>query len=163
MEVPIVAAIIGGVCTIVSPFMTLLIRQHLENRSKLPISSVRRRAIDGCWKGIAQQYQGPDEDPIIFAVTMTLSAGPKRISGTLIIDIDYQGKTEKILCNVSGGFFYERFLKLSYTPSDEMTIQFGSVVLQLDAGGQSLQGKYSGYGKLTNSTVFGTLELKKIA
>lgn len=163
MDPTVVAAIVYGLFAIVTSILTLFLKQYIDNRTKLRIPAGRRRAITGHWEGMAHQEPGPNGQPIDFAVTVELTAGRKTISGRLTIRFELDGKREQARFNVTGGFFHGYFLQLNYTPRDEATIQFGSVILELDAAGKRLKGRFAGYGKITQTVVSGTAELEKVA
>ena len=160
MDPKIVAAIISGAFAVVAPILTLILKQYFDNRSKLPIPSGRREAITGRWQGMAHQEQGP-QGPFDFPLTVELTAGRKILSGVLTIRYEIDGRQEQAQFNVSGGFFHGSFLQLNYTPRDRATIQFGSVTALLDAAGKRLEGRFSGYGKITQTVVSGTVTLQK--
>ena len=161
MDSTIVAAFVSGVLAIVAPIVTLLLKQYLDNRVKLPIAAGRRQALSGRWEGSLHQDRGPDGKPIDFPGSIDISAGRKTVSGTLTIRLDLDGQIEQAKFNLSGGFLHGVFLLLNYLPRDEATIQFGSIVLELDAAGNLLEGRFVGYGKITQAVISGTVRFEK--
>ncbi len=63
--------------------------------------------------------------------------------------------------HLRGGFLFDRFLRMEYKNTKGHVVQFGSVVLELLAEGDELDGRYAGYGSISSTLVSGTVRLKK--
>ncbi len=61
-------------------------------------------------------------------------------------------------------FYYNRYLRLTYTTTDETedTIDFGSVFLILGDVPTSMVGKIVGYGSISQTLISGTMQLEKV-
>lgn len=174
MDPNITAAIVSGVFAITASIVTLLLKEYIEDIDKLPISKVVEElpisrvghdVLNGIWGGTACQYQVPNcmSLPLNFPVLLEFSAGRKRISGVLTIGVElslpYDSYNAEFDC--TGGFYYGSFLQLNYMARDKSTMQFGSVILKLSGCGNILEGRFAGYGKITEDIVSGTVRLKR--
>ena len=162
MNETILPQIIAGVSVILAPILTLLIKGYIDNRPIFPIPVGRRQAITGRWEGTCHQMPVSTGETLDYSITADLIAGRKKVTGTFTIRYEWNDQIIQEVFNVTGGFFYSRFLRLNYLARDESLIQFGSVVLELDAAATVFDGRYVGYGALTGEVVGGTLRLEKL-
>ena len=156
METPIIVAIISGSVAIASPLITYVVTRMIDRR-KLKDITGRRKAVIGSWQGnLVQEMSGT-----VFTIEleMTFVAGKKTIEGRSEF---YNPITNQITrLRFTGGFYHEQFVKLDYTNTDELVVQFGCSILKLSADGRSLEGSYVGYGSVTNQIVVGKVTLHR--
>jgi hypothetical protein len=134
----------------------------------------RAKAIVGKWEGRRKQEIGRGGRPFDAECALELNLLGNTIRGTArhwgtYLDKDgspdkgiNDGKQVNAEFTVSGGFFLDRFLQLTYEPID-LGIQFGTMILEINADGRRLTGRFLGYGRFTERLVYGTLELTKVA
>ena len=158
METAIIVAIISGSVAIISPISTYVITRMYDRRGLGKITG-RRKALLGTWKGSI--LQDADSEWGKMNIDMTFISNGKIVEGncTLIYPVDNQ----VIKLKFTGGFYHERFIKFDYTNPDESVVQFGSAVMILDSNGKTLEGRYVGYGSITNRIVSGTVLMHRTA
>src|SRR5215208_4507814 len=96
----------------------------------------RGSVIAGNWNGRARQEHGPDGPPIEYPVQLQMDVQRQNIGGRMVIDNAGSRGPQMLEFHISGGFFHDQYLQLSYTASNPAYIQFGSVVLELDDEGR---------------------------
>jgi hypothetical protein len=164
MDPTVTASIIGGVCTVTAPVLTYVITRYIDDRDKLIILRDRRDALKAKWIGTIHQEHGSDGDPLDYPITATFSAKRKQIDGTAVIRVpEEDNKTIEIDLTFNGGFLHGRFLQLDYISKDKSIVQFGSVVLELDARGKRLNGRFTGYGARVEKIISGSIDMQRSA
>lgn len=158
MNPTIVAAIISGLFALVSSILTLTLKKYFDQRPINTIPAGRRQAITGTWKGKIYQEKGPKGEPIEYPGELKLKAGRKIVSGEFNIESGLTSKEDKISFNASGGFLYDNFLQLNYFSKDKSKIHFGTVILKLNADATKLDGKFCGYGRITEDIISGIVK-----
>jgi hypothetical protein len=161
MSPVIIAAIIAGVFSIVSPIATYFVTQAYRDRIFLPPPSGRAKALVGKWQGTLHEEIGPEGTPFDASFSLELAMSWKVVSGTAGFHATLLGKEYEFKLVLRGGFLYERFLRFDYQNCDESVLQFGSMTFELSADGQSLDGRFLGYGDVSKRLVYGTIELHK--
>lgn len=160
MDPAIIAAIIGGVCAVLGPIVTLLITRYLDNRDKLTMSTGRKAIISGQWKGkISQVNDRAGAAPI----TVKFIAKRKKVYGLTLIQYPSDGHKAAYDAEFEfeGGFLYESYLRLDYVSKTRHRIQFGAIVLELSPTGEKLSGKFVGYGAFSKDIISGHVELER--
>lgn len=121
----------------------------------------RISAIDGKWKGEATQDEGPDGRPLKNKVEATLTANHDRIVGDFRTTVHDDGIDITIDYSLSGTFQYDSFVQLDYVSKNPASMQFGSVILELDPSGISFSGKFVGYAAISRGIVGGCVSMEK--
>ena len=136
---------------------------HTEDGSKqfLPVGKSRSATLTGKWTGKAHQEIGPGGRPIDFDIIVYLRAENDLIQGEAFLNHAIGGNEYNWRFDVCGGFLHGQFFQMEYNNSDPAYIQFGSMVFKLSSTGRSLEGKYVGYGSITNDIVYGKMDLVK--
>jgi hypothetical protein len=163
MDQPIVVAVIGGVCTVVSPILTLLATRLYDQRFLLPLGEGRRKALDGKWQGTFHQEVGPDGKPLDADYSLQLVTSRKTVKGEGSSHFELGGKKYEPKFFVAGGLIHERFLRFTYDNVDATCLQFGSMVLELLPDGRTLRGRFVAFGQLSQRLIYGSIELTKQA
>lgn len=140
--------------TVVGAIAAVVAQQFLSNRLLAPVSD-RGTTLDGSWIGTLSQ-PGLTAD-----ATARLTAGRKQVTGMVDLHFERNGERHHLALELRGGFLHDRFLKLDYVKDRLGSIQFGCVVIGLSDDGNSLEGKYAGYGSITRSIVSGTILLTR--
>lgn len=164
MDTTIIAAIIGGVFTVVGPIATFLVTRYIDNRDKQVMSFGRRAVMSGKWSGTTTQESG-NYSSFALPIFLKTVANRKTIKGEFRVQYpEYKNRpAHEDEFSFQGGFLYDRFLQLDYISKTEGRIQFGSAILELSSSGEVLLGKYAGYGAFSKQIVTGSLELKRTA
>lgn len=162
MDPAIIAAIIGSVFAVLGPIITLLITRYLDNRGNLTISTGRQAIINGQWKGMLKQLDGRSG---IAPITVTFVAKRKKVYGSTLIQwpADQHSAAYDAEFDFEGGFLYERYLRIDYVPKKRHRIQFGAMVFELSPTGETLSGKFVGYGAFSKDIVSGYIELERVS
>lgn len=156
MNTNLKAAIIGGICVILAPILTLLLNNSIENRKYEVIGN---RDILGKWSGIIIQELGNSE--ISFGVEFEFRNRGRKLYGTCKVDAIDNPMDESHNLYIEGGLFENRFLKLEYKNTDENVIQFGTFLMELMPDGKKLIGRFTGYGHVSKKVVYGKITLNK--
>lgn len=168
MDPTILAAVIGGLCALIAPILTYVLTRFFDNRHKLPISSSYRIALNSKWSGTVCQEQGPGNKPFDFPVFARINTTGKTIAGSATIHVDASifedtesSGIEEIEISFRGGFEHSLFLHINWIGVDSRQIQFGSTILELDALGERLSGRFVAYGGHMRQIVSGTMHLQR--
>lgn len=157
MDSTILASIIGGITTLISPFITLFIKNIFDNRIFKVINSNRKDILKGHWKGKIIQTPEINNNFFEFKLTIHFTPHRKKIYG--------QAKLETLDSmhdlNLSGGFQTNDMIILSYNNPSNKLIQFGTALFTLKSDGTHIEGKFVGYGPSTQTIVNGTVLLEK--
>jgi hypothetical protein len=117
----------------------------------------RKRALIGTWVGKVDQEM-PD-GMLSSDVKLEIVVTPNGIEGEGILNtslVDYP-----LVLKFSCGVLYDQFVRLEYVGADPATIQFGTWVARLSASGRKIEGRYVGYGSITDKIVTGHAMLDK--
>ena len=117
----------------------------------------RKKALIGTWVGKVDQEM-PD-GVLSSDAKMEINATPNGIEGIAVLNtslVDYALEL-KFTC----GVLYDQFVRLEYVGADPSTIQFGTWVARLSANARKIEGRYVGYGSITDRIVTGYAVLNK--
>lgn len=129
---------------------------------------IRSSAPTGLWEGEILQEAGPDGMPVNFPVRLMLSTEKQSIEGKFEITVPpsfrkFPGDGPLLLqFIVTGGLLYERFIRLTYLSTDPTIVQFGAMVLEIDAVAISMSGRLIGYGAYSERIVSGTVDVERV-
>ena len=126
--------------------------QNVKNL--LPIKNARKKAINKKWKGEFSQVQ-PDSTIKTFTISFTLEVNSKVVTGTG----EYLEMNEAIQIEVTGGFYRDDYLQLSYKNKDKGIFQHGLLILHWPNNPTTLKGKFVGIGRETNKIISGDIKL----
>jgi hypothetical protein len=120
-------------------------------------------SLSGNWSGTFSQDLGPLGLPINYRVQLSLVAETERLTGSMTI-IDYphpQKGPVTMNLSVDGVMSYERFVQINYSSLDSGVLQFGALLSELSGLGNTMNGRFIGYGAISQRIVSGTFELQK--
>lgn len=160
MDSTIIAAIIGALSTVGAAVGTLVFTRLGDNMSFTP-TNVRQITLVGQWEGIVHQQGSADPYDLRIAITLKSTRRAIRGEGTVHGATQNQVITQPIV--IIGKFVHDRFLKIEYEMRDHPgVIQFGFSLLELSPDGQTLDGRFLGFGALiSRGPVWGTLQMHK--
>jgi hypothetical protein len=154
MEATTANAIIAAIGAVAGATLSAFIKSYLENRNFFSNSGDRRKALTGVWSGIVDQVSS---NVTGYKIELNIIATKKQIIGS--------GKVYRsgqiISIKLSGAFRNDEFLKLDYENSEGRIIQFGSFILELSSGSDTLDGRFVGYGHVSKSIIHGSVSLSK--
>jgi len=158
---PAVAAalITGPVTAALTAVLTYFLSEDRLQRSKL--TKARRSALTGRWRGTLSQEVGVRATPADAKLELELRCGWRTVRGAGVLRVVSDGGVRSTVFHLRGGFLFDRFLRMEYKNTKGHVVQFGSVVLELLAEGDELDGRYAGYGSISSTLVSGTVRLKK--
>lgn len=160
MDSTILAAIISGALGLLGSVSGYLLKQYFDNRVFLPVRFDRRSSINGEWTGTT--YQDINKlGAVESSVTAKLSAKNRQIRGELTVDPGIPDIPLRDVYELTGGFLYNRFLRIEYQTTTSNAVEFGSFVVELSADGRRLEGMFVGYGAFSEQIVFGRVVLNK--
>ncbi len=119
--------------------------------------------MSGKWSGTTTQESG-NFSALALPIVLRTVASRKTVKGEFRVQYprseDIPARDDEFVCQ--GGFFHDRFLQLNYLSRNDGRIQFGSAILELSPSGETLQGKYIGYGAFSREIVTGNLQLRRV-
>lgn len=157
MDTTLIAAIIGGTCTICAVILTPFTQRHFETKGFFPINQDRRKILEGTWRGIVQQFID-NLTTKSYHVDLLFEIKGKKVQGTGIINAG-DALYHVVL---DGSFRNDRFLKMDYQNKDLNIVQFGCFIFHLSEDSKSLTGRFVGYGQRTKEIIHGSCEFQKI-
>ena len=160
MDSTILAALVGGGCTLIAPPLTLMVSKYLEHR-KLPVIPMdRRNALRGAWKGTLNQKLGSRASLGNAPIYVQLDTKGKRVFGEATVTYE---DSENLTGSLDKGVFDGRILRIDYRHHDSDVINYGTIYAELSSSGKVLSGLLIGYGLESDRLVYGSFELNKIA
>jgi len=124
MSAPVIASIVGGICTILASVLTVAIKRYLDSRDTYALSDTRQRQVEGRWTGAFRQRNSTDTDRSVRSSTPSTDGG--RAEHDTEFNLTYQNRslngtgwfmssTGRKDFLVTGEFYDENYLKLTYT------------------------------------------------
>jgi hypothetical protein len=160
MEPIIIAALIAAVGAIVAPIVNAVVTKVISRRPFKLVARDRKTAIAGKWTGEALQDR-EGGDPVVFDISMELTATKKLIRGQMHISGELDGEQFVIIFDAEGGFIHDDFLQLSYVSTDKKALHFGAITCRLDDLGTAMTARFSGYGAFSHGLISGTAGMSK--
>lgn len=161
MDPVIISAIIGAAGVVTAPVVVLFIKRVIDLRPLAKPPKERRDVLQGIWKGLERQSIGPFGEPIEYEVTCKIKWRGKLAYGTFNFVYSDDSHIIDETLSFTGGFFFDRFLRLEYYDSEGGKVQFGALVLELDENSRELRGLDVGFGYVTKQILSGSVELTK--
>ncbi|NTU73747.1 hypothetical protein HGB07_06315 [Candidatus Roizmanbacteria bacterium] len=115
----------------------------------LPITDARKKAISKQWTGAFEQ--GGQS----YSISLNLKVNRRRIVG----DVRYRDSFQCVNLVVTGGFYRDDHLHLSYKNKDTSVFQHGLIVLHVPNNPKTLTGKFVGIGRDSNQIVGGDITI----
>jgi hypothetical protein len=152
MDAAISALISAFITGIIGPVSTLVIQKKLKD-SEFPTSSKERiNRLKGKWYGRFTQMLGDKE--VTFDVAVSLKNQGKAIEG----DVRYDNQRGERVCLIMyNGMFDGNVLKIEYKNELSYIFQKGSVIVEMNARGDELHGKFVGYSPDQKRIIVGEL------
>lgn len=160
MDSTIVAAIIGGIFTVIASIVTFAITHVFDRNLLSAVKNIHHNLLDGDWKGTLQQEGGVQGTPIDIQVELTFKSTRRTVRGEGFLIATFKNQSSKTPFLLLGRFIYEGFIKIDYD-SRSKTGQFGMMFLELSPDGRTVEGRWTGYGPLSRKIVYGRLQLSK--
>lgn len=159
MDSTIIAAVIGGVFTVGASFGTFAITRIADSTAFPRTKNVHQLSLTGFWEGTVHQAQGPEGVPADAPSSLTLTSTHRAIRGESILSWPHR-KPQHL--SLAGKFVYARFVRLEYEVRNEPeAVQFGYILGELSPDGQSLDGRFLGFGAASRNLVWGTFHYQK--
>jgi len=163
----ILTAIIGGLFSLAAAYVTWrLSRRPPEVGGFADIPETRIEGARGVWRGTLSQAEYPG-GPVESRLEMTLDVKRATIVGDLTVIARFEahlhGRSEDVTIQlrVRGGFYTDSLVKLDYKNTTPGILQFGTMILQLDARSSHMDGRLVGYGSYAERVIHGVLSLEK--
>jgi hypothetical protein len=132
----------------------------LVNAIKSPVRSAR--SLNGKWEGRSYQEIGPKGIPINYPLHLLLTADGEHVTGTMTAEFPHpQEGTIPMEFLVEGEMSYERFLQLHYRSTNDSVIEFGGFISELNDLGNTMNGRFIGYGGISKRIISGRFEFQK--
>ncbi|MFG6102044.1 hypothetical protein U2F10_07310 [Leptothoe sp. EHU-05/26/07-4] len=157
MDPVILAALIGGISTILSPILVIFAKTWIDERPFQSIPIRRIRAIQGTWRGVAKFNE--EEHGREIKLEGTVKTIRRKCLGYF--------RTENET-GVIGHFHLEgipldyRYFKFDYRDKDQRIIRHGSMILMLSSDARQLNGRFIGYSVAIEDLIFGTVTLDRV-
>ena len=161
MEASTIVGAIGIIATLCAPIVGVITARWSKNRHLNRISEDRKAALEGDWRGTGIQEGGPGDEPLQTEISAKCKVFKREVVGDFNYEYKLNNKNVLLKMKLTGGFLYERYLRLYYNNQEATMINFGSAVFELDDLGTKLSGRFVGYGSIARGLVFGSIELQK--
>jgi hypothetical protein len=121
------------------------------------------KSVAGSWRGQQTQQTGPADEPISYPVALDLKIENSTVTGIFTFTFGPEGLplVDESL-ELEGQLEHGRFLRLSYARGDDK-LQFGTLLLEIAADGDTLIGNDIGYGYTTRQTLTALTRLRRSA
>jgi len=159
MDKVLIASLIGGVCTIAAPVVTLFVKSKLENAKKPQARKDRIDALNGSWAGEAEQLVGIAGKA---KIDMNLRVNNRDVTGNIKVDYE-QDSSINVRGELIDGLFDGAILRITYRNAESTVLQHGNIHLELEPDGRTMTGGFIGYGYRSKKVVFGSILLSKNA
>ena len=140
------------------PCLGYIASKMVEFRGLRKIPKARQEALKGTWKGKVDQTDGVAGYPHNYEVTFEIKTFWKFIYG----HAKYELNGTKTTLDFVGGFYNEHYLMMKYRNKHRKIIQYGLGMFKFGARANDLDGRFLGYGHLSEDLVSGYLTLKKV-
>ena|SRR6266850_6653782 len=147
----------GGMAAAAVPFAL----KALANRRGRYLSP-RGDSLLARWEGAGRDYYVEDESKtrLTFDAVMTFTSLSRLVKGEAVIR-DPKAPNQEDHLVLSGTFFDDDYLQLSYYNKTFIKKQLGVLVLRLGPNGDVLRGYYTGFSPRRGTIVSGMVELKR--
>ncbi len=167
IDTTIMAAIITGIFVITVPVIAHLMKyriHHVTVPSKWRTIHGRKDALFGKWTGTIILLNPANKVPNKVPVKFELLSKRHTVNGNASIEYNYEQDVIFSELELVGQFYYERFLVIDYKNIISSKLQFGSCLLELNAGANALSGSFIGFatGSDNSGISSGRLYLQKI-
>ena len=148
----VLAAFVGAAGALI----TKLIEYLSENIGLNSIASQNKKAANAIWRGETRQEKGPDGTPIVVAIELRLTSSWRKIKGVATVS----GGGDTLEVKVNGGFKTDSVLYFDY--SSKTRLNFGKIILKLNADRNLLEGKVIGWGNKSEGIICGDMTLRSV-
>lgn len=133
--------------------------QEFQDGASLPL-----KPVAGSWIGQQTQQTGPADEPISYPVALDLDIKNVTVTGTFSFNFGPKGlPLVDGSVKLQGQLDHGQFLRLSYQGDDADKLQFGTLLLEISADGDTLIGNDIGYGYTTRQTLIALTWLRRSA
>jgi hypothetical protein len=155
----ILVALIGAAATILASVLPL-VWGALSNRRAQHLSS-RRAVFLGRWEGKASDFYVEDSSKpkVTFALTITFTSVGRTVKADGVLQLPGSPKEDNL--SLSGTFYNDDYVQLSYYNKSFAKRQLGVVVVGLSPDGSTQRGYYAGFSPERSTIVAGEVSLKK--
>jgi hypothetical protein len=163
----ILAAVIGGVFSVAAACLTwLLSRRPPEIGGFADVPPQRIEGVHGTWVGTLLQPEYPG-GPVKARLEMRLQVKRGTIVGTIEARVEFDPEAHGISYKIAlelkvrGGFYSDSLVKLDYRNTTPGVLQFGTLVMRVNARSSRMSGRLVGYGSYAEQVIYGTVDLEK--
>lgn len=173
MSAPVIASIVGGVCTILASVLTVYVKRYIDERDTHQLSNARQRQVEGRWSGAFLQRPADEEPAASNAASDPASETRTERLGEHDAEFDLQYENRTVRGTgwfvsstgrkdflVTGHFHDENHVQLSYSSRRDGVKQYGVALLRLSADCTTLTGQFIGYGVNTEEIISGRIQLE---
>ncbi len=157
MDPILIAALVGGLCTILSPLLVLYLKGR-KNQSEIPAVDVGRlEAICGSWTGTGIAEETENHGIIDFQISCQINRKGKIFNGFGA----YKSEITEFNHQYYDGSYDGRYFKILFKNSNPSAYQRGYVIMVLNDIGNVLEGKYLCNGITSSEIISGSLKMEK--
>lgn len=125
--------------------------------SYIHITQPSKNFITGTWIGEISQEETIEDYPDKYYAEVQLNVWFRRIYGV----IKYTLPNETFSLDVSGGFHSDNLITLNYKHQKQSTAHIGTAILKPNFDNSLLEGRFLGFGSISDNLVTGKVRLKK--
>jgi hypothetical protein len=143
MDHTIIAALIGGGCTVLSPIAAHFVRNALDARNYANVPKHRLKAIKGTWIGTVRERNMTHRITSEYPAHFDLFSRGRKIKGS--------GRTihpnENIDLLLKGVFLDDKYIEVTYRNAKKAVRHYGVILLELSDDASELKGEvvFCGY------------------
>lgn len=145
MDSTTLAAIIGGVCTLSAPIITLIVKATIDRSRNPIITNARQKALNGTWTGTIE-YDDTDDEPLAPHDAVLEVTSRRRF---IEARVAYTTKGGSTTVKASGVFILDSLMRVEYKNEAPHVNHFGTLLLNLSPDAKTLSGRFVTYGRIT--------------
>jgi len=155
----IVGSLIGACGGIVAGALPFALTALSNRRARY--LSARREAFLGRWEGKASDFYVEDasKPKVTFTLIVTFTSVGRTVKADGVLQLPGSAKEDEL--TLSGAFYNDDYVQLSYANKSFAKKQLGVVVVGLSPDGSSQRGYYTGFSPERATIVAGEVSLKK--
>jgi hypothetical protein len=143
MEYLLEQGFIGIVTGIITTAVLFLIKELWVTKATPFIAATRYQGvlINGQWQGTSENKDPEQGHVFSNSSQLFLDQKAHQLTGLFIFNFSNDSKTFTLEFNVTG-YIWEGYVTLNFTPKDRRVTSYGTALLKLHNGGNTLQGEW---------------------
>ncbi|HVJ68737.1 MAG TPA: helix-turn-helix transcriptional regulator [Caulifigura sp.] len=120
------------------------------------------KATTGLWYASGVQERGTGRRPLNFTFKLVFKLDGAQLTGRFAVDYADRDRPLNWRFVTSAHYRVDRYLQVECETDNPAILNFNTWILQMNPEGDTLTGRYVGFGPRTRDLVFGTLTLTRV-